>query len=63
MNALKNIEALVLVAVAVTFSATALLRVPAQAPAAPTLAKESKMIQVVVSAKRLTPAEKAQQAG
>lgn len=63
MNALKNIEALVLVAVAVTFSATALVRSPAPAAVEPTLVKNEKMIQVVVSAKRLTPAEKAQQAG
>lgn len=59
MSALKNIEALVLVAIAVTFSATALVRVPAETAAEPTLAKDSKMIQVIVSAKRLTPAEKA----
>lgn len=59
MSALKNIEALVLVAIAVTFSATALVRVPADTAAAPTLVKDSKMIQVIVSAKRLTPAEKA----
>ena len=59
MSALKHIEALVLVAIAVTFSATALVRVPADTAHAPTVAKEDKMIQVIVSAKRLTPAEKA----
>jgi hypothetical protein len=63
MNALKNIEAIVLVAIAVTFSATALVRAPAPTQAAPVLAQDAKMIQVVVSAKRLTPAEKAQMAG
>ncbi len=62
MSALKNIEAIVLVAIAVTFSVTALVRSPAAtapASAAPTLVQDGKMIQVIVSAKRLSPAEKA----
>lgn len=62
MNAFKNMEALVLVAVALTVSATALIRTPA-APAEPTLAKEAQVIQVVVSAKRMTPAEKSKLPG
>jgi hypothetical protein len=60
MNALKNVEALFLVAVAVAFSVTALVRVPVAAPAAPILVKQEKMHQVIVSAKRLTAAQKAQ---
>ena len=63
MNPLKHIESLVLVAVAVVFSATAITRPPADAASEPTLANNSQMTKVVVSAKRLTPAEKAQQAG
>lgn len=59
MNVRKNMEALVLVAIAVGVSGTALTRTPAAAPAAPALVQEAQVIQVVVSAKRLTPAEKA----
>ena len=56
---MKNFESLFVVAVAVAVSATALVKTPAPAAAAPVLVKQEKMIQVVVSAKRPTPAEKA----
>lgn len=63
MNILKDMEAIFLVAVALTFSAAAIAKEPVRAAKAPTVANSSKMIKVVITGKRLTKAEKAQLAG
>jgi len=66
MNALKNMEAIFVVAVALSLSAAAFAKAPtAAAPvvrtaAAPTIANNTKMIKVVITGKRLSRAEKAQ---
>lgn len=61
-NKMKHLDSLFLVAVAVVISATAIARVPA-APSAPTLVNDTNLVKVVVTAKRLTPAQKALLAG
>lgn len=60
MNILKDMEAIFLVAVALSFSAAAIAKEPVRAAKAPTVANSSKMIKVVITGKRLTKAEKAQ---
>ncbi len=58
MNLLKNMEAIFIVAVALTFSAAALAKEPVAAKK-PTVAS-TKMHKVVIVAKRPSKAEKAQ---
>jgi hypothetical protein len=60
MNLLKHLDAVVIVAVALTFSAAAIAKEPVRAAKAPTVANSSKMIKVVITGKRLSKAEKAQ---
>ncbi len=58
MNVLKNMETIFVIAVALTLSANAFAKAPAAT--APTIANNTKMIKVVITGKRLSPAEKAQ---
>ena len=60
MNVLKNMETIFVVAVALSLSASAFAKAPvARAATAPTVVNSSKMIKVVITGKRLSPAEKA----
>jgi hypothetical protein len=60
MNVLKNMEAIFIVAVALSFSAAAIAKEPVRAAKAPTVANSSKVYKVVITGKRLSKAEKAQ---
>ena len=60
MNVLKNMEAIFIVAVALSLSASAFAKAPVAT--APTIANSTKTIKVVITGKRLSPAEKAQMA-
>jgi hypothetical protein len=60
MNVLKNMEAIFVVAVALSLSAAAFAKAPAASATKPVIAANTKMIKVVITGKRLSAAEKAQ---
>lgn len=56
----KNLEAIFLVTVALSFSAAAIAAPAPRAAAAPAATSNAKMIKVVIKGKRLSAAQKAQ---